>query len=228
MSVAQFFDEINQDYSEAIERCFPRYREMLCTLLDYLPRDRQFGSILELGCGTGNLSVLLSQLFPAAKIQMVDVSGDSLEVCRSRLMAKQPEATRFCFHQQDIRHIDFVANEFDLVISSITVHHLLAFEKQALFRNCKKWLEPTGVFALADQCRGETEAIYQRHIENWKQLSLAAGSTEAEFEMWMKHQREHDHHDTLADQLQWLSEAGFQQPACVWRCLLWCVIISQT
>ena len=54
--VGQFFDALSDDYTRTIERCFPRYREMLWALLDYLPRKPQVASVLELGCGTGNLS----------------------------------------------------------------------------------------------------------------------------------------------------------------------------
>ena len=36
-SVGSFFNSLTSQYTEAIERCFPRYREMLATLLEYLP-----------------------------------------------------------------------------------------------------------------------------------------------------------------------------------------------
>lgn len=64
--VGQFFDSLTDGYTETIERCFPRYREMLWTLMDYLPTGRSFGSVLELGCGTGNLSVAIHDAFPQA------------------------------------------------------------------------------------------------------------------------------------------------------------------
>ena len=54
--VGTFFDTLTDGYTATIERCFPRYREMLWALLNYLPQGRSFESILELGCGTGNLS----------------------------------------------------------------------------------------------------------------------------------------------------------------------------
>ncbi len=222
-SVAEFFDALNRDYSATIERCFPRYREMLCSLIDYLPRSQpQYQSILEIGCGTGNLSVLLSQQFPSAQLTVLDLSTESLDVCRRRLAG---HANVQALHQ-DVRLADFPAQSFDLVISSITIHHLRSADKREFFRQCYHWLTPSGVFAFADQFRGSTPELYARHIDNWKQSSLAAGSTEEEFAMWMTHQREHDHHDTLVEQLSWLDEAGFSQPDCVWRCFLWCVVLA--
>lgn len=222
-SVAEFFDAMNRDYTATIERCFPRYREMLCSLVDYLPRkEMQYQRILEIGCGTGNLSVLLSNEFPSANLHVLDLSGESLDVCRTRLLGHSQVQTL----HRDIRQAEFPAQSFDLVISSIAIHHLTSAEKRDLFARCYDWLTPSGVFALADQFRGSTPELYSRHIDHWKQASLAAGSSEDEFEMWMQHQREHDHHDTLVDQLAWLSEAGFNKPDCVWRCFLWCVVLA--
>jgi tRNA (cmo5U34)-methyltransferase len=219
-SVGRFFDTLTDDYTATIERCFPRYREMLWALLDYLPATAAFDSILELGTGTGNLTVLLCERFPRATITAVDVSGDSLEVCQQRLGDRQ----QLDYRQEDFRDLSYADGSFDLVASSISVHHLTAEEKQQLFQQIYRWLKPGGVFAYVDQHAGATADLYQRHIDNWQRLSSAAGSTADEWEMWMQHQKQHDHHDTLADQMRWLSEAGFSVVDCPWRYLLWTVL----
>jgi tRNA (cmo5U34)-methyltransferase len=219
-SVDQFFDALTEQYAGAIERCFPRYREMLWALLDYLPPDVPIHRILELGSGTGNLSVLLAQRYPQATIQMVDVSSESLAVCRQRL----GEQTRFEYHHRDFRELQFDAGSFELVTSSIAIHHLTSSGKQTLFGSIFSWLTAQGVFAYADQHAGATDDLYRRHLANWKQAASAAGSTPQEWEMWMKHQSDHDHHDCLTDQFRWLREAGFDVVDCPWRYLLWTVL----
>ena len=219
-TVDQFFDALTDEYAAVIERCFPRYREMLWALLDYLPPEPMVQQILELGPGTGNLSVLLADQYPAAVIQMVDVSADSLAVCASRL----GDDDRFRYRTEDFRELRFDDSQFDLVISSIAVHHLTSSEKQSLFVEIHRWLSPQGLFAYADQHAGASEDLYRRHIENWKAAAIDAGSTQPEWEMWMQHQADHDHHDTLTDQIDWLRQAGFQIVDCPWRYLLWTVV----
>ena len=215
--VGQFFDTLTDDFTATIERCFPRYREMLWALLDYLPQGRSFKSILELGCGTGNLSVLLHEAYPDARLRVVDVSGESLDACRARLAAGETVQ----FEQQDFRNLTYSTGQFDLIISNISIHHLSSSEKQKLFQQCHGWLTGDGVFSFADQCAGATDDLYARHIENWKKLSFDAGTSEDEWEMWMRHQAEHDHHDSLGDQMEWLKQAGFSVVDCPWRYLLW-------
>ncbi len=218
--VGTFFDQLTDDYTATIERCFPRYREMLWAVLDYIPDVFDPKRILELGCGTGNLSVLVAARFPNAEICCVDLAGESLEECGRRLGG----ADRVTLQQADFRELEYDSGEFDLIVSSIAVHHLDATGKQALFGKMNRWLSPQGMFVYADQHRGASDDVYRRHIDNWKELSLQAGSSEEEWAMWMQHQADHDHHDTLVDQLSWLQEAGFTSVDCVWRYLLWAVV----
>ena len=197
----------------ATERCCGRY-STTCRRAD------KFKSVLELGCGTGNLSVLLHTAFPDAGLRLVDISGESLEVCRSRL-----ETCRgLVCEQNDFGKLAYNNESFDLVVSSIAIHHFDSIGKQLLFRQVKDWLSADGVFCFADQCAGATDDLYARHIHHWKDLSFKAGSSDSEWEMWMQHQADHDHHDTLAEQLDWLREAGFPVVDCTWRYLLWSVI----
>jgi tRNA (cmo5U34)-methyltransferase len=219
-TVGQFFDSLTDDYTAAIDRCIPRYREMVWALLDYLPQSQSVKSILELGCGTGNLSVLLSQHFPTASIHCVDVSGDSLGACRSRLGTD----SRFTFEEADFRNLSYDEDSFDLILSSISIHHLTSTEKQKLFRQILRWLRADGVFGYADQFAGATDDLYARHIENWREHASDAGASDEEWQMWMQHQADHDHHDSLIDQVDWLREAGFPVVDAPWRYLLWTVV----
>lgn len=219
--VGKFFDVLSGDYTATIERCFPRYREMLWALLSYLPESFQPETIVELGAGTGNLTVLLREQFPEATIHAVDLSGDSLTVCRQRTSGAEVLLTT---HTADMANIEFPARSIDLVASSIAIHHLPSEAKQQLFARVHRWLRPGGVLTFADQFRGLADDVYAAHIENWRRLSASAGSDEQEWHMWMEHQREHDHHDPLGSHFAWLNEAGFHAVDCVWRYLLWAVV----
>ena len=112
----------------------------------------------------------------------------------------------------------------DLIISNIAIHHLPSAAKRQLFSQAYASLRPGGVLAFADQLCGATDHIYQSHLQQWRRDSLAAGGTEEEWQMWMEHQRRHDHHDSLSNHLTWLHDLGFTNSDCIWRYLLWSVI----
>lgn len=221
-SVADFFDSISDQYTSSIMRCVPRYAEMLQVLVDYLPasyRKRPI-QILELGAGTGNLSLLLSEYFPHSDLTLVDISADALKVCKERM---QPSANA-SFIKEDFRQLAFGEQSFDLIVSSISIHHLGSLDKQQLFSSCYRWLKPNGKLSFADQFRGQTEEIYQLHISKWHEHCENSGVAEEEWQSWMQHQQDHDYHDTLADHLDWLQQAGFKSIDCLWRHLLWTVV----
>lgn len=220
-SVAQFFDRISGHYTDAIERCVPRYREMLWTLLYYLPdAPWQPHRILELGCGTGNLSLLLRERFPAAELELVDVSGEVIDICRARLH----DLSAVTFRQVDFRELDLPAQHVDLVISSISLHHLEDADKRELFQRAHGWLRDEGIITYSDQFAGETPELYAKHLAEWENQSRSLGATDEEWADWMSHQEVADHHAPLRAQLAWLNEAGFQDTDCPWRHLLWTIV----
>ncbi|MEM8732890.1 MAG: class I SAM-dependent methyltransferase [Planctomycetota bacterium] len=233
--VSKFFDSISAEYGGAIRRCVPRYDEMTWAMFEYLPDAiSNAADVLELGCGTGNLTEKLIQQFPNGCLTLVDISASSIEACQKRfreveavLNEPAPVYQRMNFRTADFRELEYEAGSFDLVTSAISIHHLTSVEKQQLFAAVFDWLRPGGVFVFADQFAGATTAIYEKHIQNWHAYTRQAGASQAEWDMWMEHQQEHDYHDPLGSQWSWLEEAGFTEVDCQWRHLLWTVLSAR-
>jgi tRNA (cmo5U34)-methyltransferase len=221
-SVEAFYNRLSPRYSEAIQRCVPRYAEMLRTLIDYIPYDLRSRRIVELGCGGGDLSALVVERYPEAEIHLVDLATEMIETCRSRFSG----APGLRYHTLDFAQIEFEFGSVGLVVSSIAIHHLDDAAKQALFRKVAAWLGDGGVLAYSDQFRGTSDAIHATHMRRWQEEALKLGCTEEEWNTWMRHQYAHDHHATLEDQLAWLRAAGFTLVDCPWRHLLWTVLIA--
>lgn len=49
-------------------------------------RKNSFTNILEIGCGTGNYTKLLTQKFPKAEIKAIDISPDMIQVAKTKLV----------------------------------------------------------------------------------------------------------------------------------------------
>jgi tRNA (cmo5U34)-methyltransferase len=215
----EFYDSFSSQYTEAIKRCVPRYEEMLRLLLRYIPSTFAPRRILELGCGTGNLTAMIAHKYPDSTLVAVDFSGETLAECKRRL--NNPLIT---FLQEHFETLSFAKSSFDLVISSISIHHLSDTDKNRLFHNVFQWLTDDGIFTFADQFRGETDEAYQRHIDLWKAHGIEHAVSDEEWEMWMEHQRAHDHHATIREHLSWLEQCRFEVADCVWRYSLWAIL----
>ena len=216
----QFFDTMAPEYNAAIDLCVPRYHEMLWSILYYLPSNWKPKTVLELGCGSGNLSELVKSSFPNSMLFLVDLSEKILQSCRSRLGSDNS----IQYLQEDFSKVHFEAQSFDLVVSSIAIHHLADEGKFDLFSKVYEWLRTGGILAYSDQFSAVTQDMYGKHIQKWFDDASAQGLPIEKWNQWMEHQREHDHHTPLEKQMNWMKQIGFKWADCPWRYLLWTVV----
>ncbi len=223
ISVENFYDQLSGDYTALISKCVPRYDEMLYNLFCYLPEGLQPKRILDLGCGTGNLTAAILANFPNSEIHALDLSADILNQCKERFKGN----SNIHYHQQDFSSLNFPENHFDLIVSSIAIHHIPDVQKEQLYQQIFKILKSEGIFEFADQTRGATEEIYQKHISRWKTAAFELGSTQENWDMWMQHQNEHDYHTEVSWHLEKLKENNFKIVDILWKNVMWAVIYAQ-
>ncbi len=136
--------------------------------------------VLELGTGTGETARRLLERHPEATLVGVDESISMLEAARARLPDWRAE-----LHVARLQQ-PLPEGPFDLVASALCIHHLEPWEKQKLFARVHEALGPGGRFVLADVVVPPDPA------------DAVTGLTPG-----------FDKPSTLAEQLQWLQDAGF-------------------
>ncbi|MGH2669496.1 MAG: class I SAM-dependent methyltransferase, partial [bacterium] len=119
-------------YDLGIRFVVPRYEELHEAILSALdvPHEAPFEAI-DLGVGTGELSIKILRRWPNARILGVDQSGDMLEVAKRKLSG-YPERMRF--EQLSMTRMKKRGAAFDAVVSCLSVHHLTGPEKAKLFK----------------------------------------------------------------------------------------------
>lgn len=222
MNVESFYNLISSEYTEMLERLVPRYREMLWMILDYIPKDLKPKRIVDLGCGTGNLSEGVVNQYPEAELIAVDLSASILQEAAERLK----NYSNIKYLNEDFNTLEFEAGSVDLIVSSIALHHLNDPQKEKLLKKIYTWLSPNGILIFGDQFAGSTEARYQQHMNNWKQSSEGKNVPDSEWKLWMEHQEKHDYHTSVENYFTWCKAIGFQNTDVVWRYFLWTVFIA--
>ncbi|MBU3947866.1 MAG: class I SAM-dependent methyltransferase [Proteobacteria bacterium] len=221
-SAEQFYDSVSNEYTDFVVRCIPRYEEMLLSLFKYIPTSFSPRTILDLGCGTGNLTCLITKYYPEAKIIAVDISKECIDKCK-----KRTAHLKIQYIKEDFRKLTFRENSIDLIMSSIAIHHLDDEEKARFFKDVYKWQSYNGILSICDQFRGETSFVYEKHIELWKSFAYGQGATDKEWNLWMDHQATHDYHASLFNYMKWLRNTGYFNIDCTWRNLLWANLYAQ-
>lgn len=138
-------------------------------LLEYAPlRDGE--TVLDVGCGTGTLAVLLKQRHPAVEVAGLDPDPKAL----ARAQRKADRAgVRLRLEQGFADEIRHPAACFDLVVSSFMFHHLEPDQKAATLREIRRVLKPGGRLLLLDFDVTEADAHhgFQRMFHSHARLS---------------------------------------------------------
>ena len=217
-----FWGSLVSDYNDIIARLVSPYPEMVWTLFHYLPNEFQPSRILELGCGTGNLTKAIRGKWPAARITAVDESAEMLRLTVKRVGGENLEALEARFES-----LSFATGSFELITSSLALHHLPENDFRKLLSDCGEWLTTGGYIGVLDCVRARSDRLYLKAKQHWIQLAERHGITAEEMREQLAHHRTHDHYPVLVDIPGWLEDAGFVDPEILWRNSIWAVWQAQ-
>ncbi|MDO4281587.1 MAG: class I SAM-dependent methyltransferase [Peptococcaceae bacterium] len=122
------------------------------SVLAHLDFDGQ-GRLLDVGCGSGALSIRAALTWPEAQIVGIDYWGAvynySQRLCE-RNAVSEGVGERCIFQSGDANKLHFSDESFDAVVSNYVYHNIVGADKQALLMESLRVLKKGGVFALND------------------------------------------------------------------------------
>jgi SAM-dependent methyltransferase len=116
------------------------YNDTYDVFCDGLSQDAT--SVLEIGCGPGNITRHLLERKPKLKITAIDNSENMIRLARRN----NPGVD---FQVMDCRDIGKIKATFGGIITGFTIPYLSAADCSALIAHCKKLLDPNGVLYLS-------------------------------------------------------------------------------
>ena len=127
--------------------------------------------VLDLGCGTGTLAILVEQLHPRSRVVGLDVDAGIL----ARAAAK---AARAGVGLQLVRgtafQLPYADRSFDRVVSSLVFHHLTTEHKRRALREVFRVLRPHGSVVVADLGKPHNALTYLASlISRWFEETAA-------------------------------------------------------
>lgn len=103
--------------------------------------------VLDLGCGTATLTIMLKGIHPEAQVVGLDGDEKALSIAK-RKIAKNGLGIEF---KKGLSFdLDFTDQSFDVVVSSLLFHHLNREDKLRTLREVFRILKPAGELHIAD------------------------------------------------------------------------------
>ena len=124
-------------------------------VLSHLDFDGE-GTLLEVGCGSGALSIRAALLWPEAQVTGIDYWGAAYgygQAMCEKNAASEGVAARCRFQRGDANKLDFPDESFDAVVSNYVYHNVVGADKRALLLETLRVLKKGGVFALNDDMK---------------------------------------------------------------------------
>lgn len=115
--------------------------------------------VLDLGCGTGTLTIMLKQSVPQAKVIGLDGDNEVLTIARSKAVQADVDIQ---WEQGLAFLLPYPDGSFDRVVSSLVFHHLISENKVHAFQEVFRVLRQGGEFHMVDF--GPPHNLYERAL----------------------------------------------------------------
>lgn len=221
MNMKEQFDQVSKDYDKQrrlLIPCFDELYQLPLTVMDY---KGDVPNILDIGGGTGLFTEFVMNKYPNAEYTLIDLSDKMLEIAKQRFINKDH------VHYVVADYTDYEYNNtYDIIISSLSIHHLPEKHKRKLYTKLYTLLNKNGIFINADQMLSPFEEIEKQYITLWHKDIENSGLPKEEVQKTLK-RMEMDDPSTLNDQIEWLKEAGFKSVDCLYKYRNFCTIYAR-
>ena len=215
------FNTIAAEYEATRRNFIPNFDTFYQSGVRFLHCNKSAPRVLDLGAGTGLYTLKLLERYPQAQVTLIDFAGNMLDIARQNFSAN-PNVR---FIQDDYGNHDFEGEQFDIVISALSIHHFDDDGKKKIYGKVFSLLNSGGEFLNADQIAadsGELNFEYCRILDEY----VRENASDSDYENFLKN-IELDRRSPITPQLDWLKAAGFTQTDCIFKFICFAVMYGR-
>lgn len=193
-------------FDRSFFKVMPHYEEMTKAVVEAIPFQKNDKlQIIDLGCGTGNLTKKLAEAYPKAHIMCVDMAENMLKMAKTKLGHNR----NIRFWQGDVRDYAY-PNPCDVIVASMVLHHVEGNSKPRFYQKLYHSLSQGGVFFAIDIFLSPSSHLQKLYMAQWRKFMRANGLPVRKInDLIARHYRE-DRPVVFEEELSMLCKAGFQ------------------
>lgn len=211
-TIKAHFEYAAKRFDKMFFKVAPYYKEAIDVLISSLPfKNGSSIKVVDLGCGTGNITKALMRRYPKASVVCIDMAKNMLELARAKL--KKYKSIEYW--SGDMCKYDY-CDKYDAVISSLVLHHLEKKDKKKFYKKIFNSLKSGGVFYTADFVLPPNSYLSWLYTEQWKKFMSKSLTPSQVKEMLTRHKDE-DRPTDIVFELDTLRGAGFKDVEVIWK-----------
>ncbi|RAX53057.1 carboxy-S-adenosyl-L-methionine synthase CmoA [Helicobacter sp. 16-1353] len=168
-----FDDEVASVFDDMAIRSIPYYKDNIDLIVKILSK-RNYKSICDMGCSTGNLLLSLARKFKNIHLVGIDNSPSMLQVARSKASAYGLNVT---FIQADILDYEF---DFDAIISNYTLQFVRPINRESLLSKIQQSLPKNGILILSEKLISQNKQLDKELIDIYHSFKQEHGYSNTE------------------------------------------------
>lgn len=150
------FKPLTRLYDFFLSATFPE-RKMKQALINQLQLQGT-ETVLDFGCGTATLAIMIKEQFPSVNIMGVDVDAEIIGIAENKIRSK---GLGIALKKFDGESLAFLADhQFDKVVSSLVFHHIPTSTKRNILGQLYRIIKPGGALHIADF--GKSRTLYTK------------------------------------------------------------------
>jgi tRNA (cmo5U34)-methyltransferase len=190
----------------------PYYKEAITVLISALPfKSGDKPRVIDLGCGTGNITKALMRRYPGASVVCIDLAEKMLELARTKLKRHK----NIEYWSGDMRRYRY-RGKYDAIISSLVLHHVDKREKGQFYKKIFNSLKKGGVFYAADFVLPPNSYLSRLYTEQWKKF-MSKNLNSSQIRDILTRHKDEDKPADIVFELDSLRAAGFSDVEVVWK-----------
>ncbi|MDD5644793.1 MAG: methyltransferase domain-containing protein [bacterium] len=210
--IKEHFESAAEKFDSMFSKIAPFYKEAIGALVLALPfQDGAKPKIIDLGCGTGNITKAVKRRYPHARVICLDLAENMIEMAKAKL-ERYKNIDYWC---GDIRGYNYSCAPA-AIISSLALHHLDTKNKKSFYRRIYNALPKDGVFYIADVVLSPNSYLSKAYIEQWKKFMLK-NITREQVNNVLKNHKEQDKPAELLSEIDLLRKTGFREIDVIWK-----------
>lgn len=140
------FKSLTRLYDFFLSLTFPE-KKIKQALIDQLQLSGN-ETILDFGCGSGTLAIMIKEQYPSVNIIGVDVDEAIIRMAERKIRAKGLNVPIKKYDGQNLSL--FGHQQFDIIVSSLVFHHIPTAQKRTVLSHLYRIIKPGGTLHIAD------------------------------------------------------------------------------